>query len=344
MEYRQLGRTGTRVSQLCLGSMNFGNVTDEPTAHQMIDEALDAGINFIDTADCYGRGVSEEFIGRALAENGRRDEIVLATKAVANMGDGPNDHGASRYHLSRAVEASLKRLQTDRIDLFYLHIVDITTPMDEIFGQLDILVRQGKILYVGTSKWPVPLIMEALALSEKWGYPRIVAEQPPYQLCDRGIEMELVWTCMRHGIGIVPWGPLAYGLLTGMYRKGQPIPEGHRWSGADPDTNSRFTHAALDLVEKLIVIAKGKGIDLPAMAHAWLQQRPGITCPIVGPRTIEHLRAALATTDIRFTQDELDAIDEAIPPGTWVSDFYFGNTYAHLVRSINDPEDPTGYH
>jgi len=216
--------------------------------------------------------------------------------------------------------------------------------MDEIFDQLDILVKQGKILYVGTSKWPVPLIMEALALSEKWGYPRIVAEQPPYQLCDRGIEMELVWTCMRHGIGIVPWGPLAYGLLTGMYRKGQPIPEGHRWSGADPDTNNRFTHEALDLVEKLIPIAEGKGIDLPAMAHAWLQQRPGITCPIVGPRTIEHLHAALATTDITFTQDELDAIDEAIPPGTWVSDFYFGNTYAHLVRSINDPEDPTGYH
>ncbi len=344
MEYRQLGRTGTRVSQLCLGTMNFGSVTDEPTAHQMIDEALDAGINFIDTADCYGRGVSEEFIGRALKENGKRDDIVLATKAVAGMGEGENDHGASRYHLSRAVEASLKRLQTDRIDLFYLHIVDITTPMDEIFDQLDILVKQGKILYVGTSKWPVPLIMEALALSEKWGYPRIVAEQPPYQLCDRGIEMELVWTCMRHGIGIVPWGPLAYGLLTGMYRKGQPIPEGHRWSGADPDTNNRFTHEALDLVEKLIPIAEGKGIDLPAMAHAWLQQRPGITCPIVGPRTIEHLHAALATTDITFTQDELDAIDEAIPPGTWVSDFYFGNTYAHLVRSINDPEDPTGYH
>ncbi len=344
MEYRQLGRTGTRVSQLCLGTMNFGGVTDEPTAAQIIDEAIDAGINFIDTADVYGRGASELIVGNALKANGRRDEIVLATKAVASMGDGQNDHGASRFHISRAVDASLKRLQTDRIDLFYLHVVDITTPMDEVFGQLDVLVKQGKILYVGTSKWPVPLVMEGLAMHELYDYPRIVAEQPPYQLCDRALELEMVWTCMRHGIALVTWGPLAYGILSGMYRKGQPLPEGHRFSGADPESHKRFTAEALELVEKLIPIAEGKGIDLPAMAHAWLQRRPGITCPIVGPRTVEHLRAALATIDITFTQDELDAIDEAIPPGTWVSDFYFGNTYAHLVRSINHAENPTGYY
>lgn len=344
MEYRQLGRTGTRVSQLCLGTMNFGGVTDEPTAAQIIDEAIDAGINFIDTADVYGTGASEQIVGNALKTNGRRDEIVLATKAVASMGQGQNDRGASRFHLSRAVDASLKRLQTDRIDLFYLHVVDITTPMDEIFGQLDVLVKQGKILYVGTSKWPVPLIMEGLAMHELHDYPRIVAEQPPYQLCDRALELEMVWTCMRHGIALVTWGPLAYGILSGMYRKGRPLPEGHRFSGADPESHKRFTTEALELVEKLIPIAEGKGIDLPAMAHAWLQRRPGITCPIVGPRTVEHLRAALATIDITFTQDELDAIDAAIPPGTWVSDFYFGNTYAHLVRSINHPENPTGYY
>ena len=344
MEYRQLGRTGTRVSQLCLGTMNFGGVTDEPTAAQIIDEAIDAGINFIDTADVYGRGASEQIVGNALKANGKRDDIVLATKAVASMGDGQNDRGASRFHLSRAVDASLKRLQTDRIDLFYLHVVDITTPLDEIFGQLDVLVKQGKILYVGTSKWPVPLIMEGLAMHELHDYPRIVAEQPPYQLCDRALELEMVWTCMRHGIALVTWGPLAYGILTGMYRKGQPLPEGHRFSGADPESHKRFTAEALELVEKLIPIAEGKGIDLPAMAHAWLQRRPGITCPIVGPRTVEHFRAALTTIDITFTQDELDAIDEAIPPGTWVSDFYFGNTYAHLVRSINHPENPTGYY
>jgi len=332
MEYRQLGRTGTRVSQLCLGTMNFGGRTDEATAIRIVHEALDAGVNFIDTADCYG--AAEGIVGKALAQGGRRDKVVLATKAVARMGDGPNDHGASRYHLTRAVDACLSRLQTDRIDLVYLHVVDITTPIDEIFDQLDVLVRQGKILYVGTSKWPVPLIMEALAASEKHGHPRIVAEQPPYNLCDRGIEMELVWTCMRHGIGLVPWGPLAYGLLSGVYRKGRPIPEGHRWSKADPDTNTRFTHAALDLVESLTSIAEGKGTDLPALTHAWLMQRPGITAPIMGPRTIEHLHAAIKSCEITFTQEELDKIDQAIPPGTWVSNFYFGNTYARLVRSI----------
>lgn len=344
MEYRQLGRTGTRVSQLCLGTMNFGSVTDEPTGKQIIGEAIDAGINFIDTADVYQTGTSEEMVGRALQENGHRDDIVLATKAVATMGQGQNDRGASSFHLSRAIDASLRRLQTDRIDLFYLHIVDITTPMDEIFGQLEVARQQGKILYVGTSKWPVPLIMEGLMMHEKYDYPRIVAEQPPYQLCDRGIEMELVWTCMKHGIGLVTWGPLAYGILTGMYRKGQPFPKGHRFSDADPNTHSRMTNEALELVEKLLVIAESAGMDLPALAHAWLQHRPGITCPIVGPRTVEHLRSALKTADIELSADTMAAIDEAIAPGSWVSDFYYGNTYAHLVRSINHPENPTGYY
>ena len=334
MEYRQLGRSGMRVSQLCLGTMNFGNRTDEGAAIEIVNEALDRGINFIDTADVYERGVSEEMVGKALAQNGKRDEVVLATKAVAPMGDGPNDHGASRYHLSRAVEASLRRLLTDRIDLFYLHIVDITTSIEEIFDQLDILVKQGKILYVGTSKWPVPLIMEALVAHEKYGYPRVIAEQPPYNLCDRGIEMELVWTCMRHGIGLVTWGPLASGLLSGMYRKSEPVPEGHRWSGADPETDRRFTHAALDLVEKLVPIAESKGIDLPTLAHAWLMQRPGITAPIIGPRIAEHVRRSIRSCEVTFTREELDRIDEAIQPGASVSDYYFGNTYGHMLRSL----------
>ncbi len=344
MEYRQLGRTGTRVSQLCLGTMNFGDATEQASASRIVDEAIDAGINFIDTADVYAHGISEKMVGKALQKNGKRDSVVLATKAVANVGDGPNDRGASRFHLVRAVDSSLQRLQTDRIDLFYLHVVDITTPMDEIFGQLDILVKQGKILYVGTSKWPVPLIMEGLAMNHKHGYPRIVAEQPPYNLCDRGIENELVWTCMRHGIALCTWGPLASGILSGIYRRQQPIPAGHRWSNADPEINRRFTTEALDLVEKLIPLAEAKGIDLAALSHAWLQQRPGITCPIVGPRTVTHLHEALKTTEICFSHEELGAIDEAIPPGTWVSDFYFGNTYEHMLRSINHPEYPTGYH
>jgi len=343
MEFRQLGGTGTSVSRLCLGTMNFGDVTDEPTAKRIINEALDGGINFIDCADQYQRGKSEQYVGRAMAENGRRDEIVLATKTGASMGTGPNDRGTSRYHLGRAVDASLKRLQTDRIDLFYLHVVDTSTPMEEVFDQLDVLVRQGKILYVGICNWPAPLIMEGLMMHEKHGYPRVAVVQPPYNLCDRSIEMELVWTCMRYGMALVTWGPLAYGILSGLYRKGKPIPAGHRYSKADLDKNTRCNHAALDLVEKLIPIAESKGIDLPALAHAWLQQQPGITCPIVGPRTVEHLRSILKTVDISFTKEELDSIDKAIPPGAWVSDFYYTKGYGRLIQVIHDPDNPTGY-
>jgi len=254
MQYRQLGRSGMRVSALCLGTMNFGGRTDEETSIRMVNQALDAGINFIDTADVYGRGVSEEITGKAIQATGRRDDIVLATKAVANMGDGPNDHGASRYHLVRACEASLRRLNTDRIDLYQLHIVDLTTPLDEVLETLDTLVRQGKILYVGTSKWPPTLIMEALAISRREGLPRFVSEQPPYQMLDRGVENELVWMCLRQGIGIIPWGPLAYGMLAGIYRKGEPVPPGHRFSNAK-EGNRRFTPEALDAVEAYLALA-----------------------------------------------------------------------------------------
>ena len=337
MEYRQLGRTGTRVSKLCLGTMNFVGSTDLDEAKRIVDVAIDGGINFIDTADCYARGGSEEYLGEALKANGKRDDIVLATKAVATMGEGPNDHGASRYHLTRAVEVSLKRLQTDRIDLFYLHITDISTPLDEILDTLDILVKQGKILYVGTSKWPVPLIMEALTLSEVHGYPRFVAEQPPYNLTDRRIEWELVWTCLRHGIGIVPFGPLAGGILSGVYRKGQQAPDGHKFKEVGQrDGHNRYTEATMDLVEKLIPLAEARGCTLAEFSTAWLMQRPGITAPIAGPRTVEHLRSSLKACEIELTQEELDAVDEAIAPGGNVTDYC--TLYDRMCRAVNKPE------
>lgn len=339
MEYRQLGRTGTRVSELCLGTMNFGGRTDEETSIRIIDQALDAGINFIDTADVYGRGASEAIVGKALKANGKRDAVVLATKAVAAMGDGPNDHGASRYHLTRAVEASLQRLQTDRIDLFYLHIVDLTTPMDEILGTLDVLVRQGKVLYVATSKWPPTLIMEGLALADAHGLPRFVAEQPPYHLLDRNIENELVWMCMRQGIGICPWGPLAYGMLSGRYRKGQPLPEGGRMADKDPDTDPRLTHAALDAIEEYIKLAEARGVPLAEFAHAWLLTRPGIASVIIGPRTEEHLQSALRSLELELTEEELAAVDRIVPPGTWVSDFYDMNVYGRLRTMIHTADE-----
>jgi len=333
MEYRQLGRSGVRVSAMCLGTMNFGGRTDEPTAINMVQEALDLGINFIDTANVYGRGVSEEITGKALAQSGRRDEAVLATKAVAGMGDGPNDHGASRYHLTRACEASLQRLQTDRIDLYQLHIVDLTTPMDEILGTLDTLVQQGKILYVGTSKWPVTLIMEALALSERGGLPRFTSEQPPYNILDRAIENDLVWTCLRHGIGIISWAPLAYGILSGQYRKAEAAPAGSRYEKPRPN-DTRFTPAALEAVDKLRPIAEARGITVAQLAHAWLLTRPGLTAPIIGPRTLEHLRNTVAACEVELTSEELAQIDEIVPPGRWASDFYDGNVQGRLRAAI----------
>ncbi len=337
MEYVQLGRAGVRVSRLCLGSMNFGGRTDEETAIAIINEALEAGINFIDTANVYGRGVSEQIVGKALAENGRRDEVVLATKAVAAMGDGQNDHGASRYHLMRACEDSLRRLRTDRIDLYYLHVVDLTTPMDEILDTLDTLVKQGKILYVGTSKWPPTLIMEGLALADAHGLPRFVAEQPPYQMLDRGIENELVWMCMRQGIAICSWGPLAYGLLSGRYRKGEPPYEGGRFANAKPG-DKRYTPEALDAVEQFIPMAEARGVPLAEFAHAWLLSRPGLTSAIIGPASLDHLRSAIRSTELELTEEELAKVDEIVPPGQFVSNFYDGNVYNRMREAINTPE------
>ena len=337
MEYRQLGRTGVRVSKLCLGTMSFGGRTDEPEAKRIIDEAIEAGINFIDTADVYARGVSEEFTGRALVENGHRDDVVLATKGVARMGRRPNDHGASRYHLTRAVEGSLRRLQTDRIDLYYLHITDITTPIDETLDALDVLVKQGKILYVGTSKWPVPLIMEALWLSDKSGQPRIVAEQPPYNLTDRRIELELVWTCMRYGIGLVPFGPLAGGVLSGVYRKGEPAPEGHHFKElGQRDGHERYTERSMELVEALRPLADARGVTLGEFSLAWVMQRSGITSPICGPRTVEHVRSAVKACEIELTAEELTRVDEIIPPGANVTNYC--TLYERMCRAVTKPE------
>lgn len=337
MEYRQLGRSGVRVSKLCLGTMSWGNRTDEAEAARITDVALDGGVNFIDTADVYGRGASEEILGKVLAASGRRDEVVLATKGVARMGDGPNDQGASRFHLTRAVEASLRRLQTDRIDLYYLHITDITTPVDEILETLNILVRQGKILYVGTSKWPVPLIMEALWLADKHGWPRMVAEQPPYNLTDRRVEMELAWTCLRHGIGICPFGPIAGGVLSGVYRKGQPAPEGHAFKEiGQRDGHRRYTEETMDLVEQLVPLAEAQGVTLAEYALAWVMQAPGVTAPITGARNVEQAQSSLRACEVEFSREELDRIDEIIAPGEAVTNYF--TVYTRMCRAVNTPE------
>ena len=228
MEYRSLGRTGVLVSPLCLGAMNFGGPTGKEDSIAIINRALDGGINFIDTANVYNAGESERIVGEALRESGRRDEIVLATKLHGRVGDGPNDEGASRYHLLRACEDSLRRLQTDHIDLYQLHRPSLTIPQDETLRAFDDLVRAGKVRYIGCSTFPAWKVMEALSISERQGLARYVSEQPPYNLVDRRIENELVPLCEKYGLGILPWSPLAGGLLAGRYPPGEELPEGSR--------------------------------------------------------------------------------------------------------------------
>jgi len=298
---------------------------DQENATRVVAEAIDLGINFIDTADCYGE--SEEVVGNALAEGGRRDKVVLATKAVWYMGEGPNDYGASRHHLIKACEDSLRKLRTDHIDLYILHVVDANTPFEESLSTLDMLVRQGKVRYIGTSKHPASLIVEALGVSERLGLVRFISEQPPYNLLDRRPENELIPTCMRHGVGITPFSPIAAGLLSGKYRLNQESPEGGRLSRRKLDGDRIFTTAALEAVEKLVPIAERKGITLAELSLAWLMQQPGVTSAILGARKVEYLHSAVRACEVELTPEDIADIDAAVPPGTAVSDYYAANVY-----------------
>ena len=324
MEYRQLGRSGLRVSKLCLGTMVGFKHENQDSAGRVISEAIDLGVNFIDTADCYGE--SEEVVGKALKKDGRRDQIVLATKFCWYMGDGPNDYGASRYHIMNACEDSLRKLQTDHIDLYIIHVVDPNTPWDETLSALDTLVRQGKVRYIGTSKHPATLILEAIHVSERLGLERFVSEQPPYNLLDRRPENELIPTCLRHGVGITPFSPLAAGLLSGKYRLHQMPSEG-RHARRKLGEDKIFTQGALEAVEKLIPIAERKGITLAELSLAWLMQQPGLTAAILGARNLDYLRSGVNACDVELTQDDLAEIDSIVPPGTHVSNYYETNVY-----------------
>ena len=314
MEYRKLGGTGVRVSPLCLGAMNFGGLaTPDDEAVATIQAALDAGINFVDTANAYGRGGSETVVGKALA--GRRDEVVLATKVHHAMGESPNDQGTSRRHIMMACEASLRRLQTDRIDLYQLHRPDPLTPVGETFGALDDLVRQGKVLYVGVSTFPAWQIMEAIGLAEHRGLAsRPVSEQPPYHLLDRRIEADVVPMAARYGLAILPWSPLASGVLSGKYSAGQ-IPPGSRLANFGITTaDERFAPTMAKLAE-LEKVAAAAGLSLLQLSMAWLLSRPGVVAPIIGPRDRQQLASYLATLELSIDDDTEAAVDAVVPPG-----------------------------
>jgi aryl-alcohol dehydrogenase-like predicted oxidoreductase len=324
MEMRSLGRSGVQVSTFCLGAMMFGawGNPDHDDCTRIMQRAFDAGINFVDTADVYSAGESEEIVGRAI--KGRRDELVIATKFFAPMGKDPNQRGGSRRWILQEVENSLRRLDTDHLDLYQIHRPDDVADIDETLGALSDLVHQGKVRYLGHSTFPAEYIVEAQWVAERRGRERFVCEQPPYSMLMRGIERAVLPTCARYGVGVIPWSPLAGGLLTGRYRRGQPPPEGSRLArGFGSQQQSERARAAherrLEIVEALLGVAGDAGVSLTHLAHAFVLEHPAVTSAIIGPRTMEQLDDALAGADVRLDGATLDAIDDIVAPGTDVS-------------------------
>jgi aryl-alcohol dehydrogenase-like predicted oxidoreductase len=319
MEYRSLGRTGVKVSPLCLGAMMFGSWgnPDHDESIRIIHRALDAGINFIDTADVYSAGESEEIVGKALA-GGRRDDVVLATKVHAAMSDKPNYSGNSRRWVAREVESSLRRLGTDWIDLYQIHRPDPDVDIEETLGALTDLVRAGKVRYIGCSTFPAHQVVQAQWASERRGLERFVTEQPPYSMLVRGIETDLLPVAQQYGMGVIPWSPLAGGWLTGRYREGQEIPVSRRAERLPQryDLSLPGNQAKLHAAELLAQTAEQAGMSLVELAVAWVIEHPAVTAAIIGPRTMEQLESQLGAADVVLEDKVLDRIDEIVPPGT----------------------------
>ncbi len=323
-DYRPFGRTGVKISPLILGTMMFGGRTDLETSVRIIDRALEAGINFLDTANVYSRGRSEEVTGEALKRNGKRNEIFLATKVHLPMHDtNPNLRGSSRRHIIASAEASLKRLGVDHVDLYQIHRPEPDTAIDETLRALDDLVRSGKVRYIGSSTFAGWQLVESLWAAKELGLSRFISEQPPYNLLDRRIERELIPAAQTFGLGVIPWSPLGGGLLTGKYKRGEALPTDSRYANNAGRPNARrLVDRIYDVIEPLTLLAADKGIPLSQLATAWAIQQPGVTAPIIGPRTEEQLEDALKAADITLTAEDLQRIDAIIPPGTHVSPFY----------------------
>jgi aryl-alcohol dehydrogenase-like predicted oxidoreductase len=331
MDYRNLGATGLKVSPLCLGAMMFGSWgnSDHDECIRIIHRALDAGINFIDTSNNYSGGESEIIVGQAL--RGRREQAVLATKVWGPMGEGPNQRGLSRKAIEEQVEHSLRRLQTEVIDLYQIHRPDPGAPWEETLSTLTDLVRRGKVRYLGCStnhysgagQWekyfPAWEIVETLWISERRGYERFISLQPPYSILRRAMELEHFPLALRHGIGIMVWSPLEGGWLTGKYRKGAAnpgdSPRARSWVGSLE--NPKFERR-LEVVEQLIRLVEAKGISLARFATAWTLRQPAVTAAIIGPRTMEQLEDSLQALDLTIAPEDAAVVDRLVPPGTTV--------------------------
>ena len=328
MEYRMLGRSGVLVSPLCLGTMNFGATTNEADSFAIMQKAVEGGINFFDTANVYNKGDSERITGKFLQENKLREQVVLATKVFGRAGELPNEAGGTRYHIIKACEDSLQRLQTDHIDLYQLHRPPLTHPQEETLRAFDDLIHAGKVRYVGCSTHPAWMVMEALSISERYGLNRYISEQPPYNLLDRRIENELVPLCQKYGLAILPWSPLAMGILAGRYDQADSYPEdsrAHLWDSSL--VKARISQRGIEVGQAVSKMAQERGLTASQLSLLWLKDQPGVTAPIIGPRTLAHLEDALGILDKTINETDRPLFDELVHPGTAVSDFHNSNDW-----------------
>jgi aryl-alcohol dehydrogenase-like predicted oxidoreductase len=330
MERRPLGPTELNVAPLCLGAMNFGDPTDATTSARMIDAALDGGVDMIDVADVYAGGESERIVGAALAANGRRDDIVLATKVGMPRGKGDPGQWHRREHIVASCDRSLERLQTDRIDLYQLHRPTFTdVPQEETLAAFAELVDAGKVRYVGCSTHAAWMVMEALSVAERDGLPSYVSEQPPYNLVDRRVENELLPLCRKYGLAVLPWSPLGGGILAGRYDDG--VPEDSR-ATRRPQVLDRVTPTAVEVARALGAMAAERDLTITQLALLWCKDQPGITAPIIGPRTPEQLDDALAVLEMQLDDETRAACDELVAPGNAVADFFNTAPWSNNLR------------
>ncbi len=337
MEHRRLGGSGTKVAPLALGTDNILNPTSEDESARMILRALDAGINLIDTANSYKQGESERVIGDTLAASGRRDEAVIATKLHYPTGPGVNDRGNSRRHIMRACEESLRRLKTDRIDLYQLHRPDFETPVDETLEALTDLVRQGKVVHIGSSTAPAWRVVECVLRAELRGYARLVTDQPPYNLLDRRVENELVPAVQAYGLGLLPWSPLAMGVLGGRYADENSRPADSRAAVRGGIYAERVSERAITVGNRFVRMAREHGHDAARLAITWVKDQPGVVAPLIGPKSVAQLEHFLPVLDMHLDAEAAAACDAINPPGSAVVNFHNSAPWMKMV--IDHPID-----
>lgn len=323
MEYKFFGRTGVKVSRICLGCMMFGWRTNESDSIQIIHKAIDDGINFLDTANIYSRGGSEDIVGKALKERGNRDKIFLATKVHHRMDDNDiNAFGNSRRHIISECEASLKRLQTEYIDLYQIHRPQSDIPIDETLRALDDLVKSGKVRYIGTSTFASWQIVESLWVAKELGLNRFVSEQPPYHLLDRRAERELFAVAENYGLAILPWSPLASGFLTGKYNRNEPRPENSRLFEKNEWKDHHFSDAAYNVLDVLVEIAKEKDVTPSQLALAWTKRKDAVTSTIIGPRTMQQYEDNIKASEVKISEEDNKRFDKVSLPGRTILSYY----------------------